>query len=74
VGPIGFRGSGGQETELHVNATPEITKRKTPKGGSQALVRRTRVMEAERSGQASGKILKDHQSRQIGEILKTGKS
>jgi hypothetical protein len=31
-------------------------------------------MEAERSGQASGKILKDHQSRQIGEILKTGKS
>jgi hypothetical protein len=74
VGPIGFRGFGGQETELHVNATPKIAKRKTPKGGSQALVRRTRVTKVERSGQASGKILKDHQSHQKGEILKTGKS
>jgi hypothetical protein len=34
LGPIGFRGSGSQETELHVNATPEIAKRKKPKGGS----------------------------------------
>jgi hypothetical protein len=28
VGPIRFRGSGSQEIEFHVNATPEIAKRK----------------------------------------------
>jgi hypothetical protein len=34
MGPIGFRGSGRQEIELHVNATPEIAKREKPKAGS----------------------------------------
>jgi hypothetical protein len=38
VGPIEFQGSGSQETELHVNATPEITKREKPKAGSQIPV------------------------------------
>jgi hypothetical protein len=73
LGPIGFRGSGSQETELHVNATPEIAKRKSRKWVP-STSRRIRVTEAERGGRASAKVPKDHRSRQKGEILETGKS
>jgi hypothetical protein len=72
VGPIGFRGSGSQETELHVNATPEIAKREKAERWVLSINRRIRVTEVKGVVKLRGKSRKTIDLAKKGKFQKPG--